>query len=503
MKKTSFLAFDIGASSGRALKGTLGDQGLKLEEILRFTNTMVSRQGRLYWDSERIFHFIKMGIKAAVGAGANIESIGLDTWGVDFGLVDGRGELVAQPFAYRDARNASAMNSCFSLIPRDRIYGLTGIQFLQFNSLYQLYALKVYNPRFLDKARRLLFMPDLFNFWMTGKKTTEFSFATTSQLFNPFSGEWEREIFDAVGISMDLMNPVAQAGKKLGELKSGLVEELCLSDPIPVVLTATHDTASAVAAVPTRESDWAFISCGTWSIMGILRLRPIVDSHSLEKNFTNEGGWDGSFRFSKNISGLWLLQECRRIWSLRENKTLSYRALTESAENAPAFRSLVDPDAPVFLKPEDMPGAIQSFCRSSDQPVPEQKGEFVRCILESLALKYRYVLDELRRASGVQINRLHIIGGGVSNRLLCRFTAAATGLPVHAGPAEATAVGNLMIQALALGAVGSAEEMKDVIFRSFRPQLYSPGNTQIWERASGGFTDLVEWSGEKESHERI
>jgi rhamnulokinase len=503
MKTTSFLAFDIGASSGRALRGTLGEQGLALEEVLRFRNAMVSRHGRLHWDAPRIFRFIKKGIKAALEGGRKVESIGLDTWGVDFGLVDGRGELVTLPFAYRDERNAAAMKDCFSLIPRDRIYALTGIQFLQFNSLYQLHALGIHNPRYLEKARRLLFMPDIFNFWMTGEKTTEFSFATTSQLFNPVSRTWEREIFDAVGISPTIMNPVSYAGKRLGELKSGLVEELGLSSPVTVVLTATHDTASAVAAVPARGEDWAFISSGTWSIMGILRGGPVVDSLSLEKNFTNEGGWDGSFRFSKNISGLWLLQECLRIWSLRKNEAFSYQALTAMAEAAPALRSHIDPDAPVFLKPEDMPKAIQSFCRSSDQPVPESKGEIVRCILESLALKYRYVLAGLRRSSGVSVNRLHVIGGGVRNRLLCRFTAEATGLPVHAGPVEATAVGNLMIQALAVGAIRSAEEMKSVIARSFKPRLYKPENTVVWERAFGRFSALVESAGEKESHERI
>ena len=503
MKKTSFLAFDIGASSGRALRGTLEDRGLILEEVLRFTNAMVSRNGRLHWDAPRIFRFIKKGIAAALTGGRNVDSIGLDTWGVDFGLVDGRGELVSLPFAYRDKRNAAAMEAFFSLIPKERIYGLTGIQFLQFNSLYQLNALKLHNPEYLENAHRLLFMPDLFNYWLTGKYTTEFSFATTSQLFNPFSREWEREIFDALGISMEMMNPVAYAGKELGKLKSGLAEELGLAVPIPVVLAATHDTASAVAAVPTRESDWAFISCGTWSIMGILRPVPILDALSLEKNFTNEGSWDGSFRYSKNISGLWLLQECLRKWSLREGETWPYQALTELAEDGPAFRSLIDPDAPVFLKPEDMPEAIRAFCRLTDQPAPETKGEFVRCILESLAFKYRYVLSELRGASRTPVNRLHVIGGGVSNQLLCRLTADATGLPVHAGPAEATAVGNLMIQAMASGAIGSAEEMKDVIYRSFKPQLYYPGNTQVWERASARFAALVEWAGEKESHERI
>jgi rhamnulokinase len=502
MKKYSFLALDIGASSGRGLIGTLADARLRLEEAIRFPNAMLSRQGRLFWDTALIFENIKQGIAKSQAGVERLSAIGLDTWGVDFGLVDKKGELVSLPFAYRDERNASAMTDCFSLIGREKIYRLTGIQFLRFNSLFQLYALKINNPDILEKAVSLLFMPDIFNFWMTGKKSTEFTFATTSQLFNPISKTWEVELFKALGITVDIMNPVSYAGEMLGELKSSFVKELGISSSIPVVQTAAHDTASAVAAVPAQGEDWAFISSGTWSIMGVTRKKPIITSVSLEKNFTNEGGWDGSFRLCKNISGLWPMQECQRIWSQRDDRSYSYNDLILSAESSPVFRSLIDPDADVFLMPEDMPMAIQSFCRSTNQPVPEKRGEFIRCIMESLALKYRYVLEELSLVCGDSIRHLHIIGGGVKNRLLCRFAADATGLTVYAGPVEATAIGNLMIQALAAGAVQSREEMSNVISSSFNPQIYRPENTGIWEKAFEKFLCLVARSDKKESHER-
>jgi rhamnulokinase len=333
------------------------------------------------------------------------------------------------------------MEEFFQFVPRERIYALTGTQFLQFNSLFQLYALKRDQSPLLQSVSDLLFMPDLFNFFLTGKKTTEFTCATTSQLYNPIREKWEDELFDVLGVPVSVMQDIVTPGTKLSTLNKSICEETGIRE-IPVIAVASHDTASAVAAVPAEDKNWAFISSGTWSCMGIELQRPILDDRALNLNFTNEGGVEGTFRFLKNIMGLWLLQECRRIWA--KKKLYSYQSMMDAAETAPVFQSILDPDWTDFLNPADMTESIRLFCLKTNQCLPETLGSYVRCILESLAMKYRFVLEQLESISSQSIERIHIIGGGANNRLLCQFTANATSRPVFAGPSEATAAGNIL-----------------------------------------------------------
>jgi len=397
------------------------------------------------------------------------------------------------PFAYRDKRNKKAMEEFLEKIPPRQVYHLTGIQFLQFNSLFQLYALRTQNPEIITRAKNLLFMPDIFNYFLTGEMATEFSYATTSQLFNPRKDGWEGRLFEILDVPVSMMQDVEAAGKILGPVKKSVAKETGMSS-VPVVLTATHDTASAVAAVPAQGEEWAFISSGTWSIMGIELNSPLINEESYTLNFTNEGGIGHKFRLSKNITGLWLLQECRKKWRGRRN--IEYGELMKKASSAKPFRSFIDPDCPLFLKPADMTEAIGEFCRKTGQPRPESVSEFVRCVLESLAFKYKFVFDELCSLCGRPISKVHIIGGGSRNRVLCQYTAKALGLPVVAGPAEATAVGNIMIQALSAGKVDSIESVRDMISASFDLRIYDPAGSEEWERHYDRFKRVC-----RESHE--
>jgi rhamnulokinase len=411
----------------------------------------------------------------------------VDTWGVDFGLIDGAGELVSLPFAYRDLRNIAAMESFLARVPRERVYELTGIQFLPFNSLFQLEALRESDPGLLDRAADLLFMPDLFAFFLTGTRMNEATIASTSQILDPRTGSWCPELLGALGVKPSLFHEPLPPGRIAGRLKPALASAAGLPE-IPVAAVASHDTGSAVVAVPARGEDWAYISSGTWSIMGIELPGPLITPRARALNFTNEGGWDRRVRFLKNIAGLWLLQQCRRKWSVE--RPVSYDDLAAMAAEAHPFRSFVDPDDPVFLNPPDMPAAIRNHCAASGQPVPETQAEIVRCILESLALKYRSVLDELREVSGRPIRRIHIVGGGSRNETLCRFAADATGLPVMAGPVEATAAGNILGQAVALGHLRSPQEIRETIASSFDLLVFEPKPDESWERAYTRFRAL-------------
>ena len=490
MEKTTFLAVDIGAGSGRVLCGSMGEERLFVKEVYRFPNGMTERDGRLTWDIHRIFANVSEGLRqGAEASGFSVHSIGIDTWGVDFGLLDAEGALLDFPFAYRDSRNEGAMAEYLNLLPKESIYGLTGIQFLQFNSLFQLYAIKTFNPEMLERAENLLFIPDLLNYFLTGIKSTEFTFATTSQMFNPWKMAWEEDLFQAMDVPSSLMLPVAETGTYLGKIREGRKTPARMAG-VPVISVASHDTAAAVAAVPALDRDWAFISSGTWSIMGVERETPVISPHSLRLNFTNEGGVGGTFRLCKNISGLWLLEECRRAWS--GIKKYDYEELIKMAESAPPFYSLIDPDWTGFLNPENMPKAVDAYCRLTRQPSPQNHGAYVRCILESLALKYMVVLSEIRELHSSPIRRIHLIGGGVRNTLLCRFTADATGLPVTAGPAEATAVGNLLVQGLGTDVFQSIEEMRAVVRRSFSVKEYRPVKTNNWEAASLRFRGMMQ-----------
>jgi rhamnulokinase len=489
MKPCHFLAFDLGAESGRTMIGTLADEKLKIRELTRFPNGTTSIQGNLRWNIFSLFEEVKKGIKAcAAEVTPEPRSLAVDTWGVDFGLLAGDGSILGLPFAYRDPRNIRAMEDFFKLMPREKIYELTGIQFMPFNSLFQLHALARENGALLQAATKLLFMPDLFNYLLTGEKSSEFTISTTSQLYDPRRGEWSRPLFKALGVPIAIMPELLKPATVIGPLLESVAQDAGLAE-VPVVATASHDTASAIAAVPAEGRNWAYISSGTWSCMGIEITEPIVTPEAMKLNFTNEGGIAGTFRFLKNISGLWLVHQCRKKWA--SQRDFSYEELTALAVSSAPFRSLIDPDVPDFLSPADMPGAITQFCRRTKQKSPESPAEFMRCILESLALKCRFVLDELRKVSPLPIEKIHVFGGGSKNRPLCQFTANAAGLPVVAGPAEATTMGNIMGQALALGFISSPSDIRATIRRSAELEIFEPQAGPEWASAYERFQNLI------------
>lgn len=488
MGAAAWLAFDLGASNGRAMLGELREERLTIREIGRFANEMLRLGGHECWNLYRLFEEMKGLLRRAAGASPAPISMGVDTWGVDFALLDRAGDILGLPVAYRDKRTAGAMESFFARLPRERVYELTGIQFLPINTLIQLEAMVREKSPLLEIATDLLFMPDLFHYLLTGVKRTEFTFATTSQLYNPSARAWAGELFAALGLDQRIMQEVVQPGTTIGPLAAELAVEVGLP-PLPVVAVATHDTGSAVAAVPAEDDEWAFLSSGTWSLLGVEVRRPILTAAAREANFTNEGGIGGTFRFLKNIMGLWLLQSCRREWAAEREWT--WEELAIRAEAAPAFAALIDPDHPSFLNPPSMTGAIGDFCRRTGQPAPASVGAIVRCILESLALKTWYALEQLRQVRPGPIKRLHIIGGGSRNRLLNQMIADAVGLPAAAGPVEATAIGNLLVQALATGAIDSPAELRAVSRRSFPPEIFTPLHPERWEEPRRRFPALA------------
>jgi rhamnulokinase len=412
-------------------------------------------------------------------------SIGIDTWGVDFALLARDGTLLGLPYSYRDSRTERAMPRLHRLVPKRRIYELTGIQLLPINTLYQLYSMKQDRSPLLDMATDLLFMPDLFNYLLTGRKATEFTIATTSQLYNPARRGWAAELLKALGLPRSVMQDIVQPGTEIGPLTPSVVAEVGLQGTC-VVATASHDTAAAVAAVPAEGDDWMFISAGTWSLVGVETEKPIMTSAALRHNFTNEGGVGGRFRFLKNVTGFWLLQQLAWSWG----ETAEYGALVKEAAEAAPLRAILDPDASCFTCPNDMGKAMAEYCRRTRQPVPRTRAEQVRCILESLALKYRMVRDELVKVTGRELACVHIVGGGARNWLLCQMTADALGLPVYAGPSEATAIGNIMVQAMADGAVSSLEETRAVVRDSCRVRVYQPRPERSWDEAFARFCSL-------------
>ncbi len=483
-----FIGIDLGAESLRIFAGALDNGLLRLEEILRYPNNPVRTTSGLHWDVGEVFNRIKESLREVSKRGYAPMALGIDTWGVDFGLLDSQGKLLVNPFCYRDERNARAMEKFLEIFPQRRLYELTGIQIMPFNSVFQIYAYSKWNPEILREARDLLFMPDIFNYFLTGKKVTEFTFATTSQVYNPRKNAWEKEILDALGISGDLMQEVIPPGVEIGGIDSSLEIEPGIAG-MRVVSVASHDTASAVAAVPATGEDWAYISSGTWSLMGIELDAPCITERSLRHNFTNEGGIGGRFRFLKNICGLWLLRKCKDDW-LKQGIRLSYDEVIEMARSSRSFMALIDPDDPVFYNPESMTKAISDFCLKTGQEPPKSPGQFARVILESLALKYRYVLEEIENIFPGRVRRIHVVGGGGKNWLLNQFTANATGLEVFSGPWEATVAGNIMAQALSMNIVGNLEEMREVIRRTFPVIRYTPRDVSSWDRAYDRFLDI-------------
>jgi rhamnulokinase len=487
----NFLAIDLGAESGRAMLGRFDGHRLELSEMHRFVNGPVRLSDGLHWDVLRLWTEIKRGLAQAIREqGIDLAGIGLDTWGVDFALLDAQGALVSNPHHYRDGRTDGMLEEAFRRVPRAEIFEHTGIQFMQINSLYQLLSMVVGGSPALKIAETFLTMPDLFNYWLTGRTCCEFSIATTTQCYDPRKGNWAVPLLERLDISPHIFPELVPPGTILGELLPPVADEVG-ARALPVIAPACHDTGSAVAAVPAAGSDFAYISSGTWSLMGAELAEPAIDEKSLAHDFTNEGGVGGTFRFLKNITGLWLVQECRRTWA-RRGETLSYDDLTHMAAQAEPLRSLVDPDWADFLKPGDMPARIREFCRMTGQPVPEDKGAVVRCALESLALKYRWVLACLEEILGRRLEPIHIVGGGTQNRLLNQFAADATGRRVVTGPIEATAAGNVITQAMALGHIGSLEEGRRVVRESFDVETYEPAGGAEWDEAYGRLQALME-----------
>ncbi|MBC7235950.1 MAG: rhamnulokinase [Chloroflexi bacterium] len=484
-----YLAFDLGAESGRAVVGLLGDKGLALSTLHRFPNGPVRVFEHLYWDVLRLFGEIKNALGMyRLEYGPTLGGIGVDTWGVDLALLGRDDQLLGNPHHYRDPRTVGMLKEAFRLVPREEIFQYTGIQFMEINSLYQLLAMKRRGDPALEQAKALLMMPDLFNFWLTGIKACEFSDATTTQFYDPRARDWARPLLAKLGLPTHFLQEIVPPGTVLGTLHPSVAEETGL-DSVPVIAPACHDTGSAVAAVPARGRDFAYISSGTWSLMGVEIPEPVISAESLAFNFTNEGGVCGTFRLLKNIMGLWLVQECRRAWA-HEGDELSYDEITALAAKATPFGPLIEPDSVEFLRPGDMPRRIQDFCRRTGQRVPETKGEIARCALESLALKYRWALEKLEKMLGRRLEVIHVVGGGSQNRLLCQLTADATGRPVVGGPVEATAIGNILMQILAQGQIASLAEGRELVRRSFETIDYEPTSPKAWDEAYERFIEL-------------
>ncbi len=489
MTTRNFLAFDLGASSGRAILGTISDHKLSLKEIHRFDNQMVEINGSFYWNIFSLFGELKTGLKKCIhDFGIQPESVGVDTWGVDIALLDRNGMIVGLPYAYRDPRTDTAMEEVFKIIPKKELYLMTGIQLMQFNTLFQLYAYKRDRSPLLEITTDILFMPDALGYLFSGVKKNEFSIASTSQFLKPGKLEYEQKLFDAIGFDINLMQELVLPGTVLATIKADIQKETG-SAPIPVVAVAAHDTASAIASVPATGRNWAYISSGTWSLMGIESDHPLISEEIQKLNFTNEGGVEGTIRFLKNIMGLWLLQECRRTWSAEHD--YSWPEMVEMSLKAQPFKCLIDPDAREFLNPGNMPTAIAAFCAKTGQPEPETHGEIIRTIFESLALKYRATLDSIREVSTNEIEKIHIIGGGANNELLCQYAANATNLQVYAGPTEATAIGNIMMQAKALDAVSSLGEIRQMVFNSFGTKIFYPQDADSWNFVYQRFKNLI------------
>ena len=495
---SNYLALDLGAESGRGLLGRFDGQHLALEEAHRFPNGPVRMLDTLYWDLPRLFEEIKTALGKGASRGGGLDGVGVDTWGVDFGLI-GRGEtLLGNPVHYRDARTDGMLEAAFSRVSRERIYEITGLQFLPFNTMYQLLALSRSRSPLLDVAETLLMMPDLFGWLLTGRRAGERTDASTTQLLDPRSGIWSDELCRELGLPRAILPELIEPGSELGPLRSSVAEEVGLTRPVTVIAPATHDTASAVAAVPAKTStsssgtppDWCYLSSGTWSLLGVEVPRPVINAQTMRYNFTNEGGVAGTTRLLKNIMGLWLVQECRRTWA-RTGRELSYEEMIARAQVAPPFTTLVDPDDASFLAPGDMPARLAAYCARTGQAPPSDEGAMVRCCLESLALKYRWAIERLETILGTTIRTIHVVGGGTKNALLCQFTADACGRPVHAGPAEATAIGNILMQAIGRGQLGSIADLRAVVARSFPVTVYEPRATAAWTDAAGRFAPLV------------
>ena len=505
-----YIAVDLGAESGRVMLGSISDGRLELEEIHRFSNGPVEENGSLHWDFDRLLSEVKAGIgKAAKKAAqlapaeAGIAGIGVDSWGVDFGLIGEDGKLLENPYHYRDSRTNGMMEKAFELMGSPReidvnkpsrktwdeshisrgkrgIYDSTGIQFMQLNSVYQLVAMRLANSPILARAKKLIFIGDLFSYYLCDRAFGEYTLASTSQLMDMRTGKWSPEMFDKLSLPIEIMPDVIEPGTVVGKLAKPIAQELGCGQ-IPVIAVASHDTGSAVAAVPAEGDHWAYLSSGTWSLMGVEVPKAIINDKTFEFEFTNEGGVENTIRLLKNIMGLWLVQECKRQWE-REGVELSYEQLTAMAQEARPFAAHLEVDSSAFLAPGDMPDRINSYLAETGQKAIDDKGQMIRVILESLALKYRLVLERIEDIIGTKIACLHMVGGGIKNELLNQFAADATGKKVVAGPAEATATGNILMQAKAAGQIKTLAEARRIIRNSFELKEYKPQNVSRWQK---------------------
>jgi len=494
MKNKVYLGIDLGAESGRVIAGLWNGKKIQLEEVHRFPNGPVHLAGSMRWDVLRLWDEIQNGLAlAAKKHGKAIVSVGADTWGVDFVLLNKQDEILGQPYHYRDARTRGALKRAFKQVPRAEIFAQTGLQFMELNSLYQLLAWHQHSPALLAAADCLLFMPDFFHWCLSGSHVAEFTIASTSQFLHPLKRNWSFNLLKEFGVPTHFLPKIVPPGTALGALRPSVAEQTGLSK-VKVVTPPTHDTAAAVAGVPTAntgKTNWAYLSSGTWSLMGVETPKAALSKRALELNFTNEGGVNFTYRLLKNIMGLWLVQQCRRSFEARGAK-LSYADLVRLAAKAPPLRSLVNPDDPSFFNPDDMPAAIQSFCRKTGQPVPQTEGALVRCALESLALKYRQVLGWLEELTGDQIEVIHIVGGGSQNDLLNQFAATACERPVLAGPVEATGLGNVLVQVMASGEVSSLAQLRNVVRHSCDVRTFAPDrrSAEAWRAAQARFAKL-------------
>jgi len=496
MAQRAYLAIDMGASSGRHVVGLFDGEKLRLEEVYRFENRPVDVAGSLHWDLLAQWSHVIAGLRAAGSRlGKAITSVGVDTWGVDFGLLGRDDVLLGNPTHYRDARTNGMLEKAYSIVPRAEIFQHTGLQFMQFNTLYQVLAMKLADSPLLEIARTLLMMPDLFHWLLTGRKSNEFTNATTTQFYDPVKGRWATELLERFDLPTEILGPISQPGTNLGRLRESLAAETGLAET-DVVLPGSHDTASAVMAVPAASRpgarpDWCYISLGTWALMGVESPRPVVNDKVLKLNFTNEGGVGDTIRLLKNITGMWLVQECRRVWN-QSGRDWGWEDLNKLSAAAPPLVSFINPDAHDFLAPTDMPEAIRQFARNTAQPVPADEGAVLRCALESIAMKFRHVLGMCEELCEGRIETIHIVGGGTQNRQLCQAAADACARRVLAGPIEATATGNLMMQAVAAGDVGSIAQAREVIRNSFPVEEYEPQNTAAWDEAYEKFLSILD-----------
>lgn len=488
MTSKHYVACDLGAESGRVILGTLAGGKIQLEEVHRFANNPVRIQGSLRWNVLGIFEELKRGLREVAAKNLPVAGLSVDSWGVDYVLFNQRQPMLSVPYHYRDSRTECTFAKALEEVGRKQIFAETGIQFMSLNMLYQLIAEVEENPELVGIADQFLNISDYFHYLFCGAVRAEESLASTTQIYNPSTRKWSAELIRQFEFPETLFPQIVPSGTRLGRLKPELCAETGLAE-IEVIASCSHDTGAAVAAVPAEGDNWAYLSSGTWSLIGVELTAPLINDAAREHNFTNEAGFDGTTRFLKNIVGLWLLQESRRAWA-RQGLQLDYAEINRLAEEAEPFRSVVNPNDARFLKPQDMPEEIAASCRESGQPEPETPGQFARCILESLALLYGQSLDVLEQLTDRQISTLHIVGGGSQSELLNQFAANATGRTVLAGPVEATAIGNLLIQAIALGDLESLEELRRVVRASFAIKKYEPQQSAEWEQAKQRFAKL-------------